>query len=239
MLNLDISMNNNLEDISPGLFRKRILLSLFLPVILISILWVIRFIEYEFGISFHQLGIFPHSLKGLPGILFSPMIHEDARHLFNNSLPLLILGSALFYFYTDIAFRVLGFSWLVTGILVWLVGRESWHIGASGLVYSLAAFLFVSGLIRRYMRLLALSLLVAYLYGSMVWGMFPFMDIHISWEAHMMGAISGVVMALWYRKEGPQKPEPLWLDEDEDEDFHELYDITDIVNKPDSNEKNV
>lgn len=188
-----------------------------LPVIFILFLWLIRFVEYEFGISLHTLGLMPLSIKGIPGIFLSPLIHEDARHLLNNSLPLLILGSALFYFYSDVAVRVILVSWIGTGLLVWLFGREAWHIGASGLVYSLAAFLFVSGIIRSYLRLLALSLLVAYLYGSMVWGMFPFVDIHISWEAHMMGAFCGMVLAFWYRREGPQKPEPQWLSEDDDE----------------------
>ncbi len=210
-------MDNTLEDKTLELLRRRLFLSMVLPVIFILFLWIIRFVEYEFGISLHTFGVMPLSLKGVPGIFLSPLIHADSGHLLNNSLPILILGSALFYFYSDIAIRVIIVSWVGTGFLVWLLGRESWHIGASGLIYSLASFLFVSGIIRRYLRLMALSLLVAYLYGSMVWGMFPFVDIHISWEAHMMGAFWGIILALWYRKEGPQKPEPLWLDEDEDE----------------------
>lgn len=210
-------MNHILEDRSAELFKKKMFLSLLLPAIFIVLLWIVRFIEFEFGISLYKLGIRPLSWEGLPGIILSPLVHEDAKHLFNNSLPLLILGSAVFYFYSDVAFRLILISWIGTGLLVWLVGRDSWHIGASGLVYSFAAFLFVSGIIRRYMRLLALSLLVAYLYGSMVWGMFPFVDLHISWEAHMMGALCGVVLAFWFRNEGPQRPEPEWLDEDDDQ----------------------
>lgn len=212
-------MNNTLEDKSVEMLRRRIFLSILLPVVFLLILWIVRFIEFEFGFSLHILGVLPLSWKGLPGIFLSPLIHEDARHLLNNSLPLLILGSSLFYFYSDVAFRVVIASWIGTGILVWVMGRESWHIGASGLVYSLASFLFVSGLIRRYLRLMALSLLVAYLYGSMVWGMFPFVDVHISWEAHMMGAFCGLVLALWYRKEGPQKPIPDWFEEEEEGDM--------------------
>jgi len=230
-------MNSTLEDRSAELFKRRMFLSILLPVIFIVLLWIVRFVEYEFGLSLHYLGIRPLSGEGLAGILLSPMIHEDARHLFNNSLPLLILGSAIFYFYSDIAFRVIIISWIGTGILVWIVGRDSWHIGASGIVYSLAAFLFVSGIIRRYMRLLALSLLVAYLYGSMVWGMFPFVDMQISWEAHMMGAFCGVVLAFWYRKEGPQRPEPGWLDEDDEQaDFFENETEETINRIPDKDE---
>jgi len=214
------SNSNNLEDISREMFRRKIALSVLLPVIFICLLWIIRFIEHEFGISLSNLGIYPRKILGLPGIILSPFIHENIQHLYNNSLPLLILGSAIFYFYSEVALKVILYSWIITGILVWISGRSSWHIGASGLVYSFSAFLFVSGLIRRYFRLLALSLLVVFLYGSMVWGMFPFVDIHISWEAHMMGAFSGVVMAFWYRKQGPQKPpEPEWLQEEDDNEI--------------------
>ena len=216
-------MSNDLENISADQFKKKILLSLILPFLFITILWIVRFVEYEFGISLHQLGIFPLSIKGLVGVISSPFIHEDARHLLNNSLPLLILGFAIFYFYSEVAIRVILFSWIGTGLLVWFLGREAWHIGASGLVYSLASFLFISGIVRRYLRLLALSMLVVYLYGSMVWGMFPFVDVHVSWEAHMMGAFCGVILAYWYRKEGPQKPEPEWLDEDDEDDEQISY----------------
>ena len=213
-------INNNLEEISREMFKRKLGLSILLPLIFICILWIVRFVEHEFGISLTGLGIYPRSIKGLHGIITSPFIHENISHLYNNSLPLFILGSTIFYFYSEVAFRVILYSWIMTGILVWLSGRSAWHIGASGLVYSFSFFVFVSGVIRRYFRLLALSLLVVFLYGSMVWGMFPFVDLHISWEAHMMGAFSGIIMALWFRKEGPQKPpEPEWLTNEDDNEI--------------------
>ena len=143
------------------------------------------------------------------------MIHADTGHLFNNTIPLLVLGTALFYFYSDVAPRVMAFIWIATGVLVWITARPAWHIGASGVVYGLASFLFVSGMIRRYFRLMALSLLIVFLYGSMVWGMFPFIGSTISYESHMLGAVTGVILALWYRNEGPQRPLPEWMDEAE------------------------
>jgi membrane associated rhomboid family serine protease len=217
-------MQNNLENTSGKVFWKRIILSMIFPLFFIILLWIIRFVEYEFEISFSSLGIYPLNLKGVPGIILSPLIHMDAAHLFNNSIPLLILGSSIFYFYSDVAFRVIALGWVLTGIMVWITGRESWHIGASGLVYSFAFFLFVSGLIRKYFRLLALSMLVVYLYGSMVWGMFPFVQLHVSWEAHMMGAFSGIILAFWFRNEGPQKPpEPEWLQNDDENEFENKY----------------
>ncbi len=99
--------------------------------------------------------------------------------------------------------------------MVWLWGREAWHIGASGLVYGLASFLFFSGIIRKYFRLIALSLLIVFIYGSMVWGLFPGVYKDVSWESHMLGFVSGVILAICYRKEGPQPPVYEWMDEDE------------------------
>ena len=121
---------------------------------------------------------------------------------------------ALFYFYSEVAIRVFSVTYLLTGLLVWLWGRTAWHIGASGLIYGLASFLFFSGLIRRYFRLIALSLLVVFLYGEMVWGIFPGIYKEISWESHMLGFISGILLAVWYRKEGPQRPVYEWMEDD-------------------------
>jgi membrane associated rhomboid family serine protease len=207
----------NLENMSLPLFRKKILLSLVLPAIFIVVLWLIRFVESGFGIDLVHLGIYPHEVRGIPGILFSPFIHGNARHLLNNSLPLLLLGSALFYFYSDVAVRVIIVIWIATGALVWFGGRPAWHIGASGIIYGLASFLFVSGIIRRYIRLMALSMLVVFIYGSMVWGMFPFVSVEISWESHMLGAVTGLILAIWYRDAGPVIPVPDWMENDEDE----------------------
>jgi membrane associated rhomboid family serine protease len=210
-----MKMRQNIEDIPAELFKRKILLSMIVPLFMIILLWLVIFIEWSLDISLTRLGIWPLEIRGLPGILFSPMIHADTGHLFNNSIPLLVLGTALFYFYSDVAPRVLAFIWIATGVLVWITARPAWHIGASGVVYGLASFLFVSGMIRRYFRLMALSLLIVFLYGSMVWGMFPFIGSTISYESHMLGAVTGVILALWYRNEGPQRPLPEWMDEAE------------------------
>ncbi len=171
-----------------------------------------------FGLDFSNFGIFPLTVRGIPGILFSPFIHAGFGHLFNNSLPLFFLGTALFYFYSEIAVKVSLWTYFLTGLFVWIAGREAWHIGASGLVYGLASFLFFSGIIRKYFRLVALSLLIVFLYGSMVWGIFPDVYKNVSWESHMLGFISGIILAIWYRKEGPQEPVHEWLDEDDESD---------------------
>jgi len=196
-------------------YRKKFFLSLIIPVTFVFLMWIMKIIEMLFEFDLSSLGIYPLSLQGLPGIIFSPFIHDDFTHLLNNSLPLLLLAVALFYFYSEVALKVFSWTWILTGILVWFGGREAWHIGASGMVYGLASFLFFSGIIRKYFRLIALSLLVVFLYGEMVWGLFPGIYKNISWESHMLGFFSGIALAVWYRKEGPQRPVYEWMNEEE------------------------
>jgi membrane associated rhomboid family serine protease len=212
-------MSGTQSDIaSEGAFyRKKLFLSMMLPGIFIFFMWLVKIIEVLFELDFTSFGIYPLSVKGLPGIIFSPFIHADFNHLFNNSLPLFFLSVALFYFYSEVALKVFILTFFITGTLVWLAGRESWHIGASGLVYGLASFLFFSGIIRRYFRLIALSLLIVFLYGSMVWGIFPGIYRNVSWESHMLGFFSGVLLAVVFRKEGPQRPVYEWMEEEDEE----------------------
>ncbi|MDP4223838.1 MAG: rhomboid family intramembrane serine protease [Bacteroidota bacterium] len=198
-------------------FRKKILLSMMIPGIFVFIMWLVKIVEVLFNLDLSGYGIFPLTVRGLPGIIFSPLIHSGFGHLFNNSLPLFFLGTALFYFYSEIAVKVSLWTYFLTGLFVWIAGRQAWHIGASGLVYGLTSFLFFSGIIRRYYRLVALSLLIVFLYGSMVWGLFPGVYKNVSWESHMLGFISGIILAIWYRNEGPQEPVYEWMDEEEEE----------------------
>ena len=162
-----------------------------------------------------EAGVYPRKFSGLKGLLLSPLIHGDWKHLIDNSMPVLLLSVALFYFYRDIAYKIWFLIYFIGGILLWGVGRQAYHIGASGLIYGLAAFLFLSGVIRRVRSLMAISLLVVFWYGSMVWGLLPF-DFKVSFEAHITGVLSGVILAIVYRDEGPE-PEPSSLDEEEEE----------------------
>ena len=194
--------------------KKRLLLSMLIPFIFIVLMWLVKAIEVLFDTDFYFLGIFPLKASSLTGIITSPFIHANLEHLFNNTLPLFVLGTALFYFYSQVAFRVLLWLFVFTGLAVWLTGRPSWHIGASGIIYGLAAFLFVSGIIRRHIPLMGLSLLVAFIYGEMVWGIFPGLKLNISWESHMLGAAVGLFLAVRYRAEGPQPPVPFYENEE-------------------------
>lgn len=189
-----------------------------IPGILVFLMWMVKIVEVLLGLDLSGAGIYPLSARGLPGILLSPFVHADFKHLFNNTLPLFLLGTALFYFYAEVALRVLGWTYLASGLLVWFAGRYAWHIGASGLVYGLASFLFFSGIIRKHFRLIALSLLIVFLYGSMVWGMFPRVYINVSWESHMLGFISGIALSVIYRNEGPGEPVYDWMEEDDEDE---------------------
>jgi membrane associated rhomboid family serine protease len=204
---------------------KRLLYALLFPSLFVLALWLILLLEKGLGADWHRWGIYPRTLGGLRGILTEPLIHSGARHLFSNTIPLLILGWCLFYFYNDIGGWVVPVVWLSSGLLTWSIGRESWHIGASGLVYALSFFLFFSGIFRRHIPLLALSLLVVFMYGSTVWNMFPIaelVDPAVSWEGHLSGALSGLLSAVVFRKYGPQRP-PEPADWDEDDDIFPYY----------------
>jgi len=202
--------------------KKQILYAFFFPALFIVVLWLILLVEKAWGGSWSQWGVYPGKAYGLWGIITSPLIHADAKHLFSNSVPLLVLGWCLFYFYKDLGYGVFPILWIFSGIFTWVFGRDSWHIGASGLTYSLAFFLFFSGIFRRYIPLMAVSMVVVFLYGSTVWSMFPVAEIvdpSISWEGHLSGAISGLLCALVFRKEGPQKPEEEEEEEDDDDEY--------------------
>lgn len=205
--------------------KRKIINSLVIPFFLLALMWLVKIVEWQFDVSFSAWGVRPLSPQGLIGIITSPLLHADFKHLFSNSVPFLFLGAMLYYFYREVANTVLILSWLFTGLLVWLMGRFSVHIGASGVVYALAAFHLTSGLIRRNTGLMAVTLLITFLYGSMVWGVFPqlFPGQNISWESHLSGIVSGVVFAVWFRRSGPQKVEYVWDDDDDDEEDNSSY----------------
>lgn len=204
--------------------KNKLINSLIIPAIVIVIIWIIHFVSYFLNIDFHQFGILPLRIKGLYGIIFSPLIHDDWSHLYANTAPLFILLSAMFYFYKEIAVKILLSIYLTTNIWVWFAAREAWHIGASGIIYGLASFIFVSGIIRKNNQLMALSLFVVFLYGGLIWGIFPnTFPKEISWESHLYGLISGIVYAFYFRKQGPQQKEYSWEDENDNEDYDQYW----------------
>ena len=200
--------------------KRKIIQSLFLPFLFVILIWIIKLGEMATQTDQGFLWIYPRSFKGLFGIITTPLLHADLNHLFANSVPLLVLGGSLFYFYKELAIKTFLLIYFITGLSVWVGGREAYHIGASGVVYGLASFLFFSGIIRRDGKLLAITLLVTFLYGSMVWGIFPdfFPEKNISFESHFWGMVAGAILAWYFRKIGPQRTLYEWEDEDEGED---------------------
>ncbi len=167
---------------------------LLVPLGLMLGIWTVYLMEIRMGVNLNQWGIYPRTLKGLVGVVTGPFIHSSPGHLYNNTLPLVILSAALFYFYRPVAWKTLLLGTLLTGLITWAIGRSSYHIGASGVIYLLASFIFFKGVFSRYYRLVALSLIVVFLYGGMLWYIFPIQD-EISWEGHLAGALSGLVLA--------------------------------------------
>lgn len=194
---------------------KRLSIALVFPVMIVILLWVIKLIEWHFELNLIQYGILPRSVQGLKGIFFSFFIHADFNHLINNSIPLLVLGWALFYFYQDLAIRIAVFSFLLSAFYTWISARTAYHIGASGVVYALFGFVFISGFIRRSKPLVGISFLLAFLYGSLVWGILPW-DKSVSWEGHFWGLFVGLILAIYYRNKGPQREVYQWDDDDDD-----------------------
>jgi membrane associated rhomboid family serine protease len=188
---------------------KRLYISMFFPGVFLLLIWIIFVMDSVLKLDLVYHGLFPRKISGLQGILFGPLIHGGIKHIVANSLPLFALSSLLFYFYRNLSFRVLFFCYFLNGILVWIIGRPSYHVGASGVIYGLAGFLFVSGLLRKHLGLMAISFLVAFQYGSMIWGIFPIED-HISWESHFSGLLTGLCLAWVYRNRGPKGNRLFW-----------------------------
>lgn len=210
--------------------KNKLINALIYPVLLVAIINIFHLLQYTLQLNWLQFGIFPLRLKNLSGIIFSVFIHGDFNHLFNNSIPLLILGTALFYFYKEVALKITVWIVLMTGFWTWISAREAYHIGASGLVYGLFAFLMLSGFIRMNKQLIALSFFVVLIYGGMVWGIFP-IKLNISYESHFWGFFSGAILAFYYRKHGPQKKVYEWEEEDDNEDENQYWKLDQNKNK--------
>ncbi len=195
--------------------EKRIgLHSFFISAVLVIGLWLIKLVEFEYTLDFTGWGIRPRVPEGLFGIFFSPLIHSSFEHLAANTFPLLILTFSLFFFYRKSSYLIFILIYLFSGFFVWLGGRDAWHIGASGLIYGLSAFLFLGGVLSHNTRLLTISLIVAFFYGGLLWGIFPVKP-EVSWESHLWGALSGFGLAFIYRSPAP---EDVLLEEDSEGD---------------------
>ena len=189
------------------------------PLAAVLLIWIVFWIELRFQTNFNYLGIAPRTVAGLKGVILSPFVHGSVKHLYNNTIPLAILLASLFYFYRDIALTVLFWGILFSGLITWTIGRPSYHIGASGIIYLLASFIFFKGIFTKYYRLVALSMMVVFIYGSLLWYIFPIKD-EISWEGHLGGFLTGLLLALFVKAKIPGRKKFAW----EHEDYNEAED---------------
>ncbi len=189
------------------------------PLAFALLIWLVFWFELKFGFNFTPYGVLPRTLKGIVGIFFSPFIHSDLSHLWNNTVPAVVLTGGLFYFYREVAWKVLVIIILGAGVGTWVIGREAYHIGASGVVYGLAAFLFFRGIWSKNFRLTAFSLIVVFLYGSLIWGTMPLQE-GMSWEGHLSGFLSGTILAFMIKSKIARPTKYVW----ESENFKEEED---------------
>jgi membrane associated rhomboid family serine protease len=170
------------------------------PSRMLFLMWLIFFIEFNYGFDLSMFGIYPRVPLGLVGVITAPLLHGNLLHLISNTLPLLLLGVGLYFFYGRIGRRVFLYAYFIPSLLVWIFGRQVFHIGASGLIYSIAFFLFVSGIVRREVKTLTIGLVTAAAYGGLVYGILPSSEL-VSWEYHMAGTIVGITLAIFYRNQ--------------------------------------
>lgn len=189
--------------------KSHALPSFLIGISLVLIMWMSLFADKMLSVKFYEFGILPKTLSGLKGIVFSPLIHDnkDYSHIINNSIPTLILTFILHQRFTKIFWKVFFLSWILCGLLVWVFAENtnSFHIGMSGLIYAFASFIFTIGVIIKYLPYQALSLFIVFVYGSLIWGIFP-SPLPISWEGHLSGLLTGIILAILYRKKVPQRP---------------------------------
>ena len=199
-------------------------------VVFVGVLWLIKGIEGSLSIDLGVLGIHPRTLLGTVGILTGPLVHGDPQHLLSNSIPLIFLGIGLGYFYHKFALEVFFWIYLFTGFWVWIIARDAYHIGASGLVYGLTSFLLFSGFFRKDSKSIAISFVIIFLHHSMVYGLIPG-DEAISYESHIMGTVAGLICAFLYRRSPLKDAQLLELSEvdsgfdlDQENAFHTTID---------------
>ncbi len=178
-----------------SLFEKALI-----PFRLVFIMWLTFAIQFVNGYNFVFLGVKPRTVEGLIGILTAPMVHANILHLLGNTLPVLFLGAVLFYFYSSVSHRVFFSCYLITNLLVWIFSPNvNYHIGASGLVYGLSAFLILFGFFRKQVGSLLISLGVFLAYGGIFYGVVPTRP-DVSWESHLAGALVGISTAVYFRR---------------------------------------
>jgi membrane associated rhomboid family serine protease len=196
--------------------KKNVLFeSMKLPLAFLAAIWLIHIFQFIFNLHLGYLGVFPREWFGLKGIITSPLIHSDFSHLTNNSIPFLVLGTMMMFFYRKVAISSFFMIYFITGIAVWLLARQTYHVGLSGVVFGLVTFIMSNGFFRRNMRSIVLALIVFLLYSGMLAGVFPMKE-GISWESHLYGALAGIFTAYYYKEELEAEEEDPYAEDESD-----------------------
>ncbi|MEZ4929475.1 MAG: rhomboid family intramembrane serine protease [Chitinophagales bacterium] len=173
-------MSTNISNIKE---RKAFYFKLKLSALFIFVLFVIEIVDNLFQLHLEAYGVKPKSLNGLYGVLTFPFIHGDWNHLISNAFSLFMLLAGLFIFHEHRSFKVLLILYLGSGLLLWFIGRQnSVHVGASGLIYALASYLFVWQVLKLGIEMLWHLLFIILTYGEHGVGYFPFVEENVSWE---------------------------------------------------------
>ena len=171
--------------------------SIIVPSRTVFIMWAVFSVQFLMGIDLSMFGIYPRVPLGLIGVITAPLVHGSVAHITSNTLPLLFLGTALNFFNSAIASRVFYICYFLTGSLVWTFARSSFHIGASGLIYGLAAFLAFYGFFKKDFKSLAISVIIMFFYWSLIYGVLPIQQ-GLSWESHLIGGLVGFGTAMYF-----------------------------------------
>lgn len=176
--------------------------------------WSVFAFDQWLQLDLLRFGLRPRDGMGLLGLVTAPLLHYNLAHIGSNSLPLLVGGTLMLFLYPNSALRALPAIYIGSGLLAWTFARDSIHIGASGVIYGLLTFVFVSGVIRRDLRSVGAALVVWFLYGSMIWGILP-VGRGTSWELHVSGLVLGLITAVLYRdRDRPPMKRYDWEDEE-------------------------
>lgn len=194
--------------------------SLRFPFIFIVMMWAVEVVKYTTGLQLTFFGIFPRELEGLKGIITAPLVHGDWQHLISNTVPMAALTAVIFLFYRRVAVKTFMLTYVLTGLAVWLFGRAVWHIGASGVVYGLLAFVFWTGVFRRSFKSIAISLAILVMYSGYFLGVVPGQP-GVSWESHLLGGIVGILVAYLFKNtvERDEVDERPLIEDDYDERY--------------------
>lgn len=201
--------------------------AIFWPLAVLAMIWLMFLIQQVTGFRAGILGVLPREAQGLVGIIFSPLVHGSFDHIVSNSIPFLVLATSIFYFYKKVALKSFIMIYILSGVSLWLMGNLFFcgtefnrscflpHVGASGVVYGLLAFIFWNGIFRKSLQAIVLALVVTVMYSGYFAGIVPNAEKpNISWDGHLLGAISGIFSAYYYRDE---------LEEHEIESLRDIY----------------